>query len=169
VLQAVDLATGAGVDELARAQAAAEGVIGEEATIATLARSALASPTVRAAAGRPHWRELYVGTSLDGTVLEGYVDLLVRREDGLVVVDHKTDYVGDDADVAAKVARYRLQAAAYAVALESLLGEQVVECRLVFCRDGDPIDVAVPDLSGACDEVRALVPRATAGRAPVDA
>jgi ATP-dependent exoDNAse (exonuclease V) beta subunit len=169
VLQAVDLATGAGVDELARAQAAAEGVIGEEATIATLARSALASPTVRAAAGLPHWRELYVGTSVGGTVLEGYVDLLVRREDGLVVVDHKTDYVGDDADVAAKVARYRLQAAAYAVALESLLGEQVVECRLVFCRDGDPIDVAVPDLSSARDDVRALVPRATAGRAPVDA
>ena len=50
VLQTVDLATGAGLDHAAAAQAAAEGVIGREHTIAALARSALATDTVRAAA-----------------------------------------------------------------------------------------------------------------------
>jgi ATP-dependent exoDNAse (exonuclease V) beta subunit len=81
----------------------------------------------------------------------------VRTPDGLVVVDHKTDHVRDDADLAARITRYRVQAAAYAVAVESLLDEPVVECRLVFCRDGDPIDVAVPDLAAACAQVRALL------------
>jgi ATP-dependent helicase/nuclease subunit A len=161
VLQAVDLATGDGVDGLARAQASAEGVIGSETTIAALARSALASPTVRSAARLPHWRELFVGTSIDGTVLEGYIDLLLRTPDGLVVVDHKTDHVRDDADLAARIARYRVQAAAYAVAVESLLDEPVVECRLVFCREGEAIDVAVPDLVAARAEVRSLLSAAT--------
>ena len=36
-------------------------------------------------------REMYVATPVDGTTLEGYVDLVYRRPDGLVVVDYKTD------------------------------------------------------------------------------
>ena len=59
-------------------------------------------------------REMYVATPVDGTTLEGYVDLVYRRPDGLVVVDYKTDAWADDADLDAKVARYRLQGAAYA-------------------------------------------------------
>ena len=39
VLQTVDLATGAGVDDAVAAQAAAEGVLGHEATLATLTRA----------------------------------------------------------------------------------------------------------------------------------
>ena len=61
VLQTVDLATGAGLDDAAAAQAAAEGVIGREGTIAALARSALA--TDRSAPRPPSpgcWREVFV-------------------------------------------------------------------------------------------------------------
>ena len=67
VLQTVDLATGAGLDETAAAQAAAEGVLGHEATIAALARAALESDD-RAAprARRAFWRETYVAVPLDG-------------------------------------------------------------------------------------------------------
>ena len=93
VLQVVDLATGDGIEALAAAQAAAEGIEGEQERIADLARSALGAPSVLEAAGRPHWREVYVGVPFGDTVLEGYVDLLYRRDDGLVVVDHKTDRV----------------------------------------------------------------------------
>ena len=47
--------------QLARAQYAAEGVIGLESQVAALARSALAAPIVQAAAaGAEHWRELFV-------------------------------------------------------------------------------------------------------------
>ncbi len=101
VLQTVDLATGAGIDETAAAQAAAEGVLGKEATIAALARAAIASDTVRAASARPFWRETYVAVPVGGLTLEGYVDLVYRAEHGLVVVDYKTDAIGDDATLGA--------------------------------------------------------------------
>ena len=133
MLQVVDLRSGDGIDALARAQAAAEGVEGEQARIADLARSALASPSVVDAAASEHWREVYVGVPIGGSVLEGYVDLLYRSPDGLVVIDHKTDRVTDDDDLAAKLAAYRVQLAAYAVAVERATGEPVADARLVFC------------------------------------
>ena len=136
MLQVVDLATGDGIEALAAAQAAAEGIEGEQERIAALARSALAAPSVVEAAALPHWREVYVGVPFGDTVLEGYVDLLYRRDDGLVVVDHKTDRVADDLELAGKLAAYRLQLAAYALAVERATGETVVDARLVFCARG---------------------------------
>ena len=73
------------------------------------------------AASSEHWREVYVGVPLGRAdaavqVLEGYVDLLYRRADGLVVVDHKTDpRVTTDDELkllAKKLEAYRLQLAA---------------------------------------------------------
>jgi ATP-dependent helicase/nuclease subunit A len=99
VLQVVDLATGAGLDEAVASQSVAEGVTGNEALVLALAQSALRSDLVKRAAAQEHWRETYVGTELDdGTVLEGYVDLIYRNDDGsLVVVDYKTDAVSSGA------------------------------------------------------------------------
>ena len=137
VLQTVDLATGDGLDDTAAAQAAAEGIIGREDAIAARARVALATPTVREAVAYGFRREMYVGTPVGATTLEGYVDLVYRRPDGLVVVDYKTDTWRDDADLDAKVARYRLQGASYAVALEQATGEPVAECVFVFLGERD--------------------------------
>ena len=86
-----------------------------------------------------------MGVPFGDTVLEGYVDLLYRRDDGLVVVDHKTDRVADDLELAGKLAAYRLQLAAYALAVERATGETVVEARLVFCAPAGARDEAVPD------------------------
>jgi ATP-dependent helicase/nuclease subunit A len=47
---------------------------------------------VQHAASRPHWRETYVGTVIGDRVLEGFIDL-IYRDDGLVIIDHKTDTV----------------------------------------------------------------------------
>ena len=132
VLQTVDLATGDGLDDTAAAQAAAEGIIGREAAVAARARVALTTRTVREAVEYGFRREMYVATPVEGTTLEGYVDLVYRRPDGLVVVDYKTDAWRDDADLDAKVARYRLQGASYAVALEQVTGEPVAECVFLF-------------------------------------
>ena len=55
------------------------------------------SPRVRQRRPRPHWRELYVAAPVGDRLLEGYVDLLYRDRDGLVVVDYKTDHAPDDA------------------------------------------------------------------------
>ena len=109
---------------------------------------------------------MYVAAPVDGTTLEGYVDLVYRRPAGsvperraagLVVVDYKTDAWRDDADLDAKVARYRLQGASYAVALELATGEPVVECVFVFLGEDDARERTVSDLPQAMREVRALL------------
>ena len=159
VLQTIDLSSGAGLAEAAAAQAAAEGVLGREETVVALAASALASETVRAAAAKPNWRETYVAIPLDGITLEGYVDLIYRDEDGLVVVDYKTDAAGDDAELAARLDHYRIQGAAYALAVARATGEPVTRCVFVFC---DPegareVTLAGDVLAMALDQVVALV------------
>jgi len=157
VMQTIDLTTGAGAADAVAAQAAAEGVIGHEPRIATLVAAALAAPSVMAAAARPHWRELYVGVPLaPGRALEGYVDLLYRGEVGLVVVDYKTGPAGLDADLDGLVDRYRMQGAAYALAVADATGEPVAEVVFVFLTPEGAVERRLPDLSQAVAEVRQL-------------
>jgi ATP-dependent exoDNAse (exonuclease V) beta subunit len=155
VLQTVDLATGAGLDDAAAAQAAAEGVLGQEALVAALARAALAAPAVREAATAEHWREVYVAAPQGDTLLEGYVDLLYRTPDGLVVVDYKTDHAPDEAHLEAKLERYRLQGGAYAAAVADATGETVVRCVFIFCSPEGPRQRDLPRLAAAVADVRA--------------
>ncbi|HLK44893.1 MAG TPA: 3'-5' exonuclease [Acidimicrobiales bacterium] len=157
VLQTVDLATGAGLPEAAAAQAAAEEVLGREALVTALARSALESALVRDAATRPHWREVYVGAPVGEGVVEGYIDLLVRADDGLVIVDYKTDVVRGDADLDAKVERYRPQLAAYAAAMEAAVGEPVARAVLLFLSTDGARAVTVDGIRDAVASVRAEV------------
>ena len=82
VLQFADLEHGSDIDRLADAQCAAEGILGVSETVAALARSALEAPIVRSTREHEHHRELFVAAEIDGRVLEGYIDLLVRTPDG---------------------------------------------------------------------------------------
>jgi ATP-dependent exoDNAse (exonuclease V) beta subunit len=119
---------------LSIAQAAAEGILGHEATVEALARSALATPIVQLTRSAPHWRELFVAVELGDMVIEGYVDLLVRDPvRGLLVVDYKTDRLGDPSVREQRLRHYRIQLAAYGVALESVLGEPVAGGVVVLC------------------------------------
>ena len=156
VLQFADLRTGANIPALAAAQAAAEGVIGLERTIDRLARSALRAPIVSQGQAGQHWRELFVATQVSGTVVEGYIDLLVRDpERGLVVVDYKTDQIADGPERAQRLARYGIQLAAYALALEELLGEPIAGGVLVMCRtSGAAEQVDIPQWPALRDELR---------------
>jgi ATP-dependent exoDNAse (exonuclease V) beta subunit len=157
VLQTVDLATGADIETTAAAQAAAEGIIGMEHAIAARARAAVASETVREAVANGFRREMYVAAPIGHTTLEGYVDLVFRDDDGLVVVDYKTDAWRDEQDLEEKLARYRLQGASYALALELATGEPVTRCIFLFLDDAGAEARAVIDLPTAIDEVRALL------------
>jgi ATP-dependent exoDNAse (exonuclease V) beta subunit len=159
VLQTVDLATGAGIDEAAAAQAAAEGVLGKEATIAGLARAAIASETVRTASARSHWRETYVAIPVHGVTLEGYVDLVYRGDAGLVVVDYKTDAIGSDSDLERRMQHYRIQGAAYAWAVADAVGDPVAACVFVFLDPDGAVEVTITgdDLAAAITEVDALI------------
>ena len=118
VLQDVDLGTGAGLTDAVAAQCVAEGVTEYAEVVTALARSALESDVVRRAADREHWRESFVGTvQADGTVLEGFVDLIYREDDGsLVIVDYKTDAV-PPAALDSRVAYYAPQLRTYAGAV----------------------------------------------------
>lgn len=167
VLQFADLRTGANIPGLAAAQAAAEGVLGQERTIERLARSALQAPIVAEGITGQHWRELFVATTLtpagpapaDGgaaTVVEGYIDLLVRHPvRGLVVVDYKTDQVSAGPERSQRLRRYGTQLAAYGLALEQLLGEPISGGVLVMCRPGGPAEqVEIEGWAALCAELR---------------
>ena len=84
VLQVVDLATGAGLEAAVAAQCLAEGVLEFTDVVDRVGPLGARRPTsCKRAAAREHWRESYVGTvQPDGTVLEGFVDLIYREDDG---------------------------------------------------------------------------------------
>jgi ATP-dependent helicase/nuclease subunit A len=157
VLQTVDLGTGDGIDDTAAAQGAAEGIVGAEHEIAARARAAISTATVREAVTRGFRREMYVAAPVGTSTLEGYVDLVYRGRDGLVVVDYKTDAWQSDDDLGAKVERYRLQGASYALALEIATGETVAECLFLFLGITGAETRPVSDLRQAIAEVRALL------------
>ncbi len=155
VLQTIDLAGGGGIAEAVAAQAAAEGVSGHETHIRRLVEAALRSPSVVAAAAAPHWREVYVGVPVaDNRTLEGYVDLLYRRDGGLVVVDYKTGPHSVDVDLDPLVERYRMQGASYALAIADATREPVLDMVFVFLTPEGPVERSIPDLADAVAEAR---------------
>jgi ATP-dependent exoDNAse (exonuclease V) beta subunit len=157
VLQTVDLATGDGLDDAVAAQCQAEAVPERAAEVRTLVVDALASPVVIAAAAAPHWREVYACTPIGDRLLEGYVDLLYRSDQGLVVVDHKTSGSADPDDLDRRVAGYRLQGAAYAVAVGRATGEAVTKVVFLFLTPQGAVERELADLEAAMADVERLV------------
>jgi ATP-dependent helicase/nuclease subunit A len=139
-LAELDLATGcddAGRSalEVARAHAVTHGVADRSAEVAVMVGRALTSPTIVRAASLRHWREVSVTTPHERGLIEGFVDLLFEEEEGLVVVDYKTDRAPTGN---APIDAYRLQVSTYAVALESSTGLPVIRCVVVFVGTGEP-------------------------------
>ena len=157
VLQTVDLATGAGLEAAVAAQCEAEAVQERTEVVRQLVVAALGSPSVQEAARRPHWREVYVCTPVGGRLLEGYIDLLYRGNDGLVVVDHKTAATSGAAALDSRVAAYRNQGASYALAVAGATGERVVRVTFVFLTPMGASERDIPDLEEAVAHVRDLV------------
>jgi ATP-dependent helicase/nuclease subunit A len=140
-LQTVDLVTGEGLDGIADAQALAESVTDRVADVRALARSGWEAPSVRRAAEREHHKETYVGTTIGGQLVEGYIDLLYRDDDGsLVVIDYKTDADPSPQTVLA----YQTQLAVYARALADATNTPISRCVLVFCREDGAVERDVP-------------------------
>jgi ATP-dependent helicase/nuclease subunit A len=143
------------------AQCEAEAVSDRVDNVRRLVGHALGSRSVREAAISPHWREVYACTPVDGRLLEGYVDLLYRGPEGLVVVDHKTSATSDPADLDGRVEGYRLQGGSYALAVAAAAGEPVVRVTFLFLTPEGAVERDLPDLDAAVAEVRGLV---TSGR-----
>jgi len=129
------------VTALARAQAVSEAVPAEADRIAELLRRALAMDvTARARAARRALREVPFALVQDGVTLEGFVDLVLERDDGLEVVDWKTDAV-PAAAVPRRLEEYRLQAGVYVLGLEAATGRRVRRVTYAFV---DPAVEASP-------------------------
>jgi ATP-dependent helicase/nuclease subunit A len=64
------------------------------------------------------------------------VDLVFEDDDGLVVVDYKTDRIAGPETLHAAAAYYAPQVAAYAAALERSCGRQVPRCVFLFLGGG---------------------------------
>ena len=133
VLQMVDLETWDGLDDIAKAQADAEGVPTRATEIARLARLALDSDLVGRAIRSGHWwREVPVAAPLGTGIVEGFIDLLFQEEDGFVIVDYKTDALRSDDDIQKAMRRYELQGGGYALALTEATGVHVKEVSFLF-------------------------------------
>jgi ATP-dependent helicase/nuclease subunit A len=160
VLQTVPLASAPDdpvVAAAVTAQAAAEAVSDREAVVTQLVHAALGSPSVRAAASAPHWREVFASTPVGDRILEGYVDLLYRGPDGLVVVDYKTAATSDPTELDRRVAGYRVQGASYALAVGRSTGEEVARVTFCFLTPQGVVERHLTDLDAAVAEVLTLV------------
>jgi ATP-dependent helicase/nuclease subunit A len=132
LLELSDLRENRSLDVLAQRIASGYG-LADPAGLAERARSALRSMPVQRAADRDHWLELPVVTSVNGTILEGIIDLMYREDDGtLVIADFKTDISVTQETLAA----YWRQLSTYAVMIERITGQKVSELALIFCRAG---------------------------------
>jgi ATP-dependent helicase/nuclease subunit A len=159
VLQTIDLRTGHGLVEVARAQAVAESVGEHASEVARLVRAVLNTDVVRHAVAGRFWREVLVAASVDGTLVEGFIDLLVEHPDGsLTVVDYKTDAATSVGEIEEALQHYRRQGAAYALALGAQLGRPVSDVVFVFARAARGAVVrSLPDLPEAMAEVRRML------------
>ncbi len=157
ILHEIDLATGEGLEELAARECDNEDAAGCEEHVRRLVELGLEAPSVREAAVSPHWREMYVGVPVAGRVLEGYIDLLYRTPDGLVIVDYKTSGTPASADLDRRVDSYRNQGAAYALAAALATGERVVRVTFLFLTPGQAVERHLPDLDLAVVRARELM------------
>ncbi len=142
VLQVVDLSTGSDLNDIAQAQAAAEGVPAQADEISRLVRGALDSSIVeRALASGRWWRETPVAGPIGDGIVEGFIDLLFEEEDGFVIVDYKTDTVPSEDAIERAMGRYRLQGGAYALALHKAAGVNVKEVSFLFLQPSRVITI----------------------------
>lgn len=132
VLQAIDLTSQEGLQTLARAQAAAEGIPQRAGDVARLVRQACESdPVRRAVASGRYWREVPIGAPTDGAVLEGFIDLLFEGTDGYEVIDYKTDDVRPD-EFESRMDHYRKQGEAYSELVRTITGKTPIGVSFVF-------------------------------------
>ncbi len=152
-LEILDLAaaTGQAVDQAVTAACAELGAGRLAGAVRSRVQAALTAPVVRLAATHRHWKEVPIVAELDGRVVEGFIDLVIEADDGLLIVDYKTDSVRSADDIQAKAQHYTPQIRAYAQALALATGLRVAPPQLLFCQTSstNAITVSPPALRDA--------------------
>jgi ATP-dependent helicase/nuclease subunit A len=156
VLQSIDLATGAGLDDFSKAQAAAEGIAAQWQEVAKLARNGLESDTVkRAVASGNYHREVFISTCVEGRLLEGIMDIIFEEEDGLVIADYKTDAIDNEEELLKRKEIYEQQAGLYALMAQQATGRKIRGVVMLFLRTKR--EEAPEDIERLIKEVRKKV------------
>ena len=78
------------------------------------------------------------GVPVGDGALEGFVDLLFEEDDGLVIVDYKTDSVEPE-EVADAANRYSLQAGSYALLAHRSTRKPVKEIVFLFLQPNESV------------------------------
>jgi ATP-dependent helicase/nuclease subunit A len=86
------------------------------------------------------WRELPVWFPEGAFLIEGVVDLVFEEDGGLVIVDYKTDHIGDDHAVA-QAAHHAPQLQLYGRGLAQATGMPVRERLVLFTALGRTVPV----------------------------
>lgn len=100
-------------------------------------RAITALPTARREVG-------FVSIDESGRAVQGKIDLAARDEDGLVLLDVKTNQDGGDG-IEAKAEMYAIQRSAYVAAAESITGSPVARFAFQFSRAGRQVLRVVDD------------------------
>jgi ATP-dependent exoDNAse (exonuclease V) beta subunit len=148
VLQALDLATMEGIETLAQAQSAAEGIAQRAEEVARLAKRACESePVRRAVASGRMWREVPIGAPSRDVILEGFIDLLFETPEGYEIVDYKTDDIRPN-EIEWRMDHYRGQGEAYAELVRSITGKTPTSVYFVFVSAGQVVKIAPAGRAG---------------------
>ncbi len=137
-------ADAATIDTVATAQAVAEAIPERAAEVADLLRRAFASAAAaRAVRARRALREVPFALKDGPVVLEGFVDLVIEADDGLEIVDWKTDRVPREA-VPVRLREYELQAGLYVLGIEAATRRRVTRVTYVFVAAGEEASPGEP-------------------------
>ncbi|MEO8457605.1 MAG: UvrD-helicase domain-containing protein [Chloroflexota bacterium] len=130
-------ANDATIAAFAKAQAVAEAIPYREADVARLVGWIVRESDTwrRARAAKRVMREVPFALESDGSVLEGYIDLVLQTDDGIEIVDWKTDQI-TPGEIEGRKANYRLQAGLYVYGLETATGQRVSKVTYVFASAG---------------------------------
>jgi ATP-dependent helicase/nuclease subunit A len=77
------------------------------------------------------------------TLLRGVIDCMFEHDDGLVILDYKSDQPRDSADFESRVEGYSVQIRLYAIAAGAVFEKPVRRATLVFLRGRRIVDVSV--------------------------
>ena len=85
--------------------------------------------------------EIYRKAPGEQLLLQGVVDCCLEEEDGLVVIDYKTDRVKTAEELEERSRFYRGQLLSYAAAMERIHGKKVKQCLLYFISAGKTLEI----------------------------
>ena len=159
VLQSLDLDAGADIDDICKAQAAAESIPEKWKDVVKLVRNGLRTEVVkRAVASGRYYREVFVSAPFEERHIEGYIDVLFEEKDGFVIADYKTDVIDDEDALPQHYEKYKLQAAIYALMVGTITGRQVKQVVLIFLRSGK--EIVIGDIESLLPVARVGIRRA---------